>query len=172
MIECEEIFDKYKNQIYSLCLKLTRDKSDAEDLFGNTWAKVYAKIFGLKNELNPFSYIYTVCINIYRKNLKKKSKSLKADFKTEKEYNLFLERPDTVDVENKTIEDEEKLLLKKAIDNLNDKYRVPLILFYYRDCSYNDVANILKLPVSTVKYRLSFAKSQLSKILLENDKNG
>lgn len=170
-IFCENLFNKYKNQIYSLCLKLTRDKNEAEDLFGDTWVKINAKLSNIKEGQNEFNWIYTVCLNTYRKNAKRNARILKDDFKTIEEQDAALENiyDKNSDVEKIISDNEEKAIIKKAINKLDDKYRIPLILFYYKDCSYTDVATIMKLPLSTVKYRLSFAKEKLAKSLKQSE---
>ena len=53
--------------------------------------------------------------------------------------------------------------LQKTLSTLNDKYRIPIILFYFRDFSYNEIAEMMKLPMSTVKFRLNHAKELLKK---------
>ncbi|MDL2309176.1 sigma-70 family RNA polymerase sigma factor, partial [Bacteroidales bacterium OttesenSCG-928-C03] len=61
------------------------------------------------------------------------------------------------------IKKENAEILKEKLSKLDDKYRVPLILFYFKELSYNDISEIMKLPLSTVKFRLNQAKNILRK---------
>ena len=57
----------------------------------------------------------------------------------------------------------------KVIDSLKDSYREPIILYYFEDKSYEEISDILKIPLNTVATRLSRAKSKLKKLLLSKN---
>jgi RNA polymerase sigma-70 factor (ECF subfamily) len=133
----------------------------ADDLFGDTWVKIAEKINNIQKEKNPMNYIYTVCLNIYRKSAPKWE---------EKEFSeQLLNVQDTVIIGNDSnteelmIENETLKQIQKAVYNLDDKYRIPIILFYFRDLSYKEITEIMKINMSTVKFRLSYAKELLKK---------
>ena len=56
---------------------------------------------------------------------------------------------------------EERWDLHYAISQLEKKYREPLVLFYFGDCSYEEMTRILKLPLGTVKSGIYYAKEKL-----------
>ncbi|MDR0367769.1 MAG: sigma-70 family RNA polymerase sigma factor [Bacteroidales bacterium] len=155
----EILYEQYKNQIYTLCIRLVYSKDSADDLFGETWTKAAEKLYQLDSQKNAANWIYTICLNIYRKSLRRKQiiniSDNYMDFSHTKDDNLH--------AEDKMIEKETTLQLQNALTKLNDKYRLPIILFYFRDLSYNDISSILKLPLSTVKFRLNQAKILLKK---------
>lgn len=66
-----------------------------------------------------------------------------------------------MNVENSFIERQNKLALKKAVYGLKEKYRDLVILFYYQGFSYEEVGEIMKLPVKTVETRLYRARKLL-----------
>ena len=158
VLTLETLYEMYKNQIYTLCLRLTRSKLHADDLFGDTWIKVVEKFANIKKEKNPINWIYTVCLNIYRKSAPKWKKINDA------ENDVVLENfGNTFSVEEIMVKQETMRQLQKAVSSLNDKYRIPIILFYFRDLSYNEISEIMKLPMNTVKFRLNHAKELLKK---------
>jgi len=162
ILNLETLYKTYKNQIYTLCIRLTGSKTHADDLFGDTWVKVAEKMKNIKKEKNPMNWIYTVCLNIYRKSAPKWEKVEVNDdfFYDEEESEVF--GKDT-NVEEVIIERETMKQLQKAVFALNDKYRIPILLFYFRSFSYNEISEIMKINMSTVKFRLNYAKELLKK---------
>ncbi len=57
--------------------------------------------------------------------------------------------------------------LFNALSQLDDIYRTPVSLFYLQDCSYNEIADILKVPLGTVKSRLARGLARLHQLLTE-----
>ncbi len=155
-IKLEQLYSKYKSQIYSLCIKLTMSKELSEDLFSETWVRVAEKYHQIDPAQNTFNWIYTICLNIYRK---KKLKHTIVQYFTE--YTYLNHSVNEINVEDQYIDKELTGTLQKAIRQLPDKYRIPIILFYYRELNYQDISEIMKLPMSTVKYRLNQAKKIL-----------
>jgi RNA polymerase sigma-70 factor (ECF subfamily) len=158
VLSLENLYETYKNQIYTLCVRLARSQNHADDLFGDTWVKIAEKITYIKKEKNPMNYIYTVCLNIYRKSAPKWEK---IEFFDDDNEPVIVETD--LPAEAQIIETETMQQLQKALSALKDKYRIPILLFYFRDLSYNAISEIMKLPMSTVKFRLSHAKELLKK---------
>jgi len=153
----EQLYNRYKNQIYTLCLHLARDNDFAGELFSETWVRVTEKFYQIKSEYNILNWIYTICLNIYRKKQRKINI-----------LSFFGENDDFSNIKNENknaeeifIENETKSLLHKNINKLSDKYRIPLILFYFKELSYQQIAQTMKIPTSTVKFRLNQAKNIL-----------
>lgn len=59
-------------------------------------------------------------------------------------------------------------LMLEALGRLDDLYQAPVVLFYLQDCSYNEIAEILEIPIGTVKSRLTRGLGKLHTALAEN----
>ena len=68
-------------------------------------------------------------------------------------------------VEEQMISREERGLVQKAVDDLPEKYRMPVLLFYMEELKISEISGILKIPAGTVKSRLYKAKKALEKKL-------
>jgi RNA polymerase sigma factor (sigma-70 family) len=68
----------------------------------------------------------------------------------------------------KLVNSKEAQLLQQALDELDDGYRAPLVMFYLKELSYREIAEVLQLPIGTVMSRLSRAKDSLRRILSRN----
>lgn len=145
-------------------MKLTASRSAADDLFGETWLRVTEKHLSLKPDKNPSNWLYTVCLNIYRKSYAKAARLPVREFLAQEEQdNVLGGLAEPNSVEDEISAKQEAVALHKAMTGLQDKYRLPLLLFYFRDLSYKDLGKVLKLPMSTVKFRIHKAKELLRK---------
>ena len=158
------MYEAYKNRIFSLCVKLTGSRPDAEDLFGETWLRIAEKHRNLQTDKNPVNWMYAVCVNLYRKSY---AKSRRKGIQIKDSETVLRGIQSAENVEENIAASEEVFKLRGAIRKLDDKYRVPLILFYFREESYKDITQIMKLPMSTVKYRIYQAKAILRKEMEE-----
>ncbi len=163
-ISLEQLYFKHKSEIYTLCMRLTMSKSFADDLFSDTWTRVTEKYSQLDPEQNAHNWIYTICLNIYRKQ--KLKRSFIQLFSERIDYQDFM--ANYIDPDEEGVGKEEMTQLQSALSKLSDKYRLPIILFYFRDLSYENISGIMNLPMSTVKYRLNQAK-KLLKVEIEKE---
>lgn len=62
------------------------------------------------------------------------------------------------------------MALHQSLDRLEDRYRVPLVLFYFEELSYQEISKALELPIGTVMSRLSRARQQLHKLMQTGSK--
>ncbi|MGF9829131.1 RNA polymerase sigma factor [Bacillus anthracis] len=158
----EELIDIYKQQIYSLCYKLAKTKEDAEDIFQETWIKVFSSRHQLSYVENYKKWITTICVrtfyDFYRK--KKRWKDRVLDL-FHKEDGGEIELADDVNISEEFIQKVETEMIREVIQLLNEKYKTVLVLYYYEQYSYKEMSEILNIPIGTVKYRLNYAKKQM-----------
>ena len=158
----EELIDIYKQQIYSLCYKLAKTKEDAEDIFQETWIKVFSSRHQLSCVENYKKWITTICVrafyDFYRK--KKRWKDRVLDL-FHKEDGGEIDFADEVNISEEFIQKVEAEMIREVIQLLNEKYKTVLVLYYYEQYSYKEMSEILNIPIGTVKYRLNYAKKQM-----------
>jgi RNA polymerase sigma-70 factor (ECF subfamily) len=58
-------------------------------------------------------------------------------------------------------------MLEQALNTLSEKYKEPLVLYYFEDMDYREIADILHIPISTVGVRLQRGRAMLKKIVKE-----
>ena len=111
---------------------------------------------------NPKAYLIAITVNLW-KNQKKKYA-----VRNKKANIIYLEadNPEQLadgseSVEEQLIREEEKRLVRKLVDNLPDKLRIVILMFYMEDMSLLEISKALHIPVGTVKSRIHQAKSRL-----------
>ena len=142
-------------RLYGLCIKLCGNQYDADDLYQETWLKVYCKS-DKYDALQPFEHWLTaICVNCYRDSLRRsRLERLIVDFPTNEEKDSEL---NSIATENNA----ENAELWEAVRRLPEKYRTVTILHYFRGYDVKELSSILKIPEGTVKYRLHRARELL-----------
>lgn len=165
--ELEDCIMCHGTDIYHFCLQLTKNKEEAEDLYQDTFLMVMKKLTSLEKEQNPKSYLLSICINLW-KNKKRKYAWRQRIAGVEplsegKDYHQI-----TIHPEDEILQKEQKEMVQHAIKKLNDKYRIPVYLYYMEELQLEEIAKILNIPKGTVKSRL-FKARKLLKERLENN---
>lgn len=166
---CDILVDRYKEPLYSFCRKLTGSRIEADDLFQDTWVKAIRNLHRCDPEKRFINWLFTICINLYRDRYRKLSRWLKVIKSHLSSEHLDtdlagIESPDAGPGDN-ALKNEQEKILRRALNSLKDSFRIPLILFYYRDFSHEEIADILAIPKGTVKSRLAAARSHLKKLV-------
>ena len=162
--ELERCIQLYGKDIYSFCMHLTKEKVSADDLYQNTFLEAMKKLAAIRYEDNPKSYLLSVAIRLWKNRVRKLAWRNRIAPQVG-ETTLEQEGGATPDVSEKAVANEERGMLWKAIDALDDRYRIPLLLYYMEEQSIAELAELLSIPQGTVKSRLHKARQLLEKEL-------
>lgn len=159
----DEYIHKYGNRLLGLCLKLCTSHQDSEDLYQETWIKAY-KYYSKYDRTKEFEgWLTTICVNTYKDMLRKqKYQMLFHTFHTNEEKDSVMYNIPSR--EQAQVHDD----VQQAVNELSDKYRTTIILYYYNDLDIKRTAQILDIPEGTVKYRLHKAREFLKRRLEAN----
>jgi RNA polymerase sigma-70 factor (ECF subfamily) len=162
----EKIVSIYKHRIVNFLTQLTGDYQRAVDLAQETFMRVYFKANKYKPVAPLSSWIYTIASNLAKTELKKTRRMSTVSIDdTESRLGEKIaakdENQDTYLIEN----------LKKALNSLHPRYRLPIILKDIEGFSQDEIAQILKRPVGTIKARISRGRERLKHILEKDEHN-
>lgn len=166
-IQLEQCIHEYGKDIYALCSRLTQSTQEAEDLYQDTFLKVVELREKIDYEQNPKSYIVSITLRIW-KNRKRKYAWRKRIAGMEQ---LTEEAAGSEDAgqgdsaEDEFLQKELKEQVIKAVDGLEDRYRVPVYLYYTLQLPVEQIGKIMKLPQGTIKSRLYKARKLLKQKL-------
>ncbi|CAM3201967.1 sigma-70 family RNA polymerase sigma factor [Filibacter tadaridae] len=126
--------------------------------------EVFIKLYRFLNQFKQdrfTTWLYKITLNTARDYYRKESRERAKEKKLLKgERITSYDSPET-----KVLLFEEDRELHTAIIELDEKYRIPLILYYFQDLSYQQIADVLNITLSTVKTRLFRAKDGLKKTI-------
>lgn len=154
------LVERYEEKLRRYGKKFLANASDIEDMVQDVFVKAYLNIQDFDTSRKFSSWIYRIAHNEFVNAIKKVSRLPIPffDFDT-----LFphLRAPETADRDAELREIGE--LLERHLASIDPKYREPLVLYYIEDLGYEEIAEILRIPVSTVGVRLNRAKLLLKK---------
>ncbi len=156
---CNRILRLYQ-PLFAFALKLTRNQQDAKDLVQDTTFRAIQYRHKYRQDTNFKGWITTIMYNQFLTT--KKRKARRNTLEAPMEDFLFA-------VENETVESkvEEHLFIKEVMEmlaQLSDTCRIPFLM-YYQGYPYREISEKLGIPLGTVKSRISFARSNLKRMM-------
>ena len=158
-LDMRTLVGDHHRDVYRYAYRLTGRVADAEDLTQQTFLIAQQRLHQVRQPERVLSWLFAVLRTCYLKSERK-----------------FVPLPATgieLDVDSipdgtaeKTIDEE---LLQAAIDELPDEFKLVLVMFYFEECSYKEIAEKLQIPIGTVMSRLTRAKGRLRARLLAAD---
>lgn len=159
-----QLFERYRNQVYRTALAIVRDPSVAEDILQDCFLKVYANAHRIDTARPLAPWLYRVTVNLSYTWL---SRGRKGREPVEIELDL-LPSPMRHAPDRLTEQTEMRAHVRRAIGALNLDQRVVVVLYYLNNLSVQDIAEILDVPLGTVKSRLYYARENLREELGRN----
>lgn len=164
-LQLEQCIRDYGKEIYSFCQHLTGSVQEAEDLYQDTFLKAMELITSIDHEKNPKSFLLSVALRLW-KNKKRKYAWRMRIAGTESLVEEAVENQEGEQcLEEEIICKEIQETVRNAVAGLDEKYRIPVYLYYTVQLSVDEIARVLKIPQGTVKTRLYKARKLLKKEL-------
>jgi RNA polymerase sigma-70 factor (ECF subfamily) len=161
-VDFEDIVARHYAPLYQFAYSLTRAEPDACDLVQQTFCIWAAKGHQLRDASKVKTWLFTT---LHREFLGSRRRQTR--FPHVELENAAAELP-TISPASVNQLDAAQLL--DALAQLDEIYQAPVALFYLQDCSYNEIAEILGVPLGTVKSRLTRGLGRLYKLLTEKPK--
>ena len=158
----EVLVDRYKYMVYSLAMKILRNREEAEEVSQDVFLKVYRGLSTFKGDSKFSTWIYRITYNRSLDYVSKKGRRLQVDsIDSEREYNLS-----SVETIFDLLEAQEKrATIKDAIADLSEDDAVVITLHYFEELSLKEIADIMGIQANNVKVRLFRSRKRLAQIL-------
>lgn len=162
----DEVVAKHSKRLFNMILRLTQDYEDALDLTQDALIQAYRAYPKFRGESEVFTWLYRIGLNRCRRAYRKKQ--LQRLFLPGRRLSV-----EEADVQGELSQDDRedpataarKKIVQEKVESLPRKYKEAIILKYYEDLSYEEMAQVLNVSVGTVKSRLSRARVFLEKKL-------
>lgn len=163
----EALYEMHKGPIYRTALAITGDRSAAEEILQETFLRAFKHISKVREGVSLSPWLYRIAVNLAYDHGKARSRTWHVALDGIIEQ---LIAPASASPENMVEQRELYDLVYEAIDKLEFKQRVALVLFYLHDFSLAEIAEIMDCPVGTVKSRLHYARENLRRELVADQR--
>lgn len=154
-----EVVIRYQQKLLRYATYLVADAHKAEDVVQLSFIKAFQNLNGFDTKKKFSSWIYRIVHN----------ESLNAIKKNQTEVNLEADHwhaiESNVDIEAEYDHKEMKEWVKKSLNKLPPGYKAPLTLYYLEDRSYEEISDILRMPIGTVGTRINRGKNILKTVM-------
>lgn len=160
-----ELVNTHQNAVYNLCYRMLGDPYEAEDAAQETFIRAYKSMKGYDKNRSFSTWLLSIAAHYCIDQLRKKRLKV-----TSIEDTPHLEIPDSgPNPEVSLTKSEQQKHVKDLLNVLNETDRAIVIMFYWYEFSYGEIAEALNLTSSAVKSRIHRARAQLAKTW--NEKN-
>ncbi|OIV42555.1 RNA polymerase sigma factor [Flavobacterium johnsoniae] len=156
------LVDRYKDMIFSLALKMVKNREEAEEVAQDTFIKIYSSLSKFKGDSKFSTWIYKIAYNTCLDRLKK-SKKEDSNISID-EFSAHLIK--TMDNALNALEEKErKQTIQKSLNLLPSDENFLLTLFYFDDQNLEEIGKIMNISANNAKVKLFRSRQKLAVIL-------
>lgn len=164
-----QLLEQYREPIHFLLLKMVNNKEDAEDLTIETFTKAFKSLPNFRPDYAFSTWLFRIATNAgidFIRKKKLKTMSIDNAFPNEEgdEVRINVKSIDP-NPEQELITAEKAELLRSFVEKLKPRYQVLIELRYYKQLSYEEIAEELDMPLGTVKAQLFRARDLLFNVM-------
>ena len=160
-------------QLFGTALRMTRNRADAEDLVQETMLKAYRSFDSFTEGTNLRAWLFRILTNTFINTYRAKQvRPQESDLDELEDLHLYRHLPSLArHLRGKSAEDEVLDLftddeVKRALEDLPESFLIPVLLADVQDFSYQEIADMLDIPIGTVMSRLHRGRKALQKALV------
>ncbi len=154
------IVKRYENKLLRYVDYLIKDKDMSADIVQGTFIKAFINLNSFKTKKKFSSWIYRIAHNEALNSIKKYKKEVRMDLK--------FDHADTKEIEDEFNKKEITIKVNMCLNRLPVTYSEPLVLYFLEEKSYQEISDILRIPMGTVGIKIRRAKMLMKQICQKN----
>jgi RNA polymerase sigma-70 factor, ECF subfamily len=164
----QTLYDRHKRRVYSLCLRMTANTAEAEDLTQEAFLQLYRKIGTFRGESAFSTWLHRLSVNVVLMHLRKKNLPVVSLEETTQPGEEDTPKKDFGTEDLSLAGSIDRLQLQKAVDDLPPGYRTIFVLHDIEGYEHNEIAGIVGCSIGNSKSQLHKARMKLRDLLKMN----
>lgn len=160
---CEALVRQYQERVFALISRMTGDPDRVEDIAQEVFLKAFRSLKSFRGGSRFYTWLYRITVNTVLNTMR--SQGRRQETSLDAMGGLEVQADADMEPAEVTARLELARRVREAIDQLEEPYRVIVYLRELEDLSYEEIAEVVELPVGTVKSRLFRARQQLKGLL-------
>lgn len=157
--ECfAELVKKHKNAVYTIILRMIHDPEEAYDLSQDAFLKAYKNLARYDVQYKFSTWLYRIAVNTALDYLKAKKHRMAETFKKLEDVGFSEKTHASQDISRDVLL---KMEVQELLNALPPRYKAVFVLKFSQELTYEEIADILKMPVGTVKMQIHRARAML-----------
>jgi RNA polymerase sigma-70 factor (ECF subfamily) len=157
------LIEQYTSSVFNLCYRMLGSAQDAEDATQEIFFRVYARLGSYDLDRRFSTWLLSIASNYCIDRLRRRKFAW-----VTLEDTAFMLPSNEAGPERRALQRERADIVQAALQNMPSQYRLVLVLRYWQDMSYNEIATLTGLSESALKTRLHRARKQLAEALQED----
>ena len=162
----EALVRQHGSRVYGLALRMLRHREDAEDATQEVWERTLTGLDRFRGDSSLATWLYSITMNVCLTRLERGTRSKVVPMTDPLGDDLVSGAPDEPpDAERHAFSAEARIAIERALGELDHGFRAVIILRDREDLRYEEIAQILDIPINTVKTRIHRARAALQEKL-------
>lgn len=159
------LIDAYKNMVFSLAFKMTKNREEAEEISQDTFIKAFKNIKEFKGDSKFSTWLYRIAYFTALDAIKKNKKENYTFTINEVTYNQIVEVETILETINRK---ERAITIEKCLNLLPEEERTLLWMFYFDELSLKEIIEVTGLSEANLKVKLHRARKKMLMVVKEN----
>lgn len=155
--EYRVLIDRYQGKVFNLLMRILRNRERAEEVTQDAFLQAYLKLASYDSQYRFSSWLLKIAQNLAFNQLRKarlETVSIDGDRDSNRTVRAIADEKSEGQPEERAERRDLKRILEASFDILSSKYRATVVLRHTEGLSYKEIADVLDIPVGTVKFRL------------------
>lgn len=159
----EYLFNRYRDAIHRLFVQRLGGTNDADDLLQETFIKVYINLHRYSTSYTFGQWVYTIARNTFIDFVRRRQEDLPIDDR----FTSPVSSAPTP--EESVINLQQRTQIEHYLERLTPRYRQLILMRFFEEYSYEEIAAKLSLPLGTVKTQIHRAREQMCRLIAQGD---
>ena len=149
----EALVERHQDRLYTLAARVLGSREEAADAVQEALVRAWLALPKFRRDARFSTWLYRICVNAAH------------DARSRRRPSVVEEPPEPADPRDRFAEHELSADLQRALNALDESYRVAVVLYDVLGCSYGEIAELTEVPEGTVKSRIFRGRTELAKLL-------